>query len=122
MRHVILVVICFFMFTGSALALGVDQEDIYLTPKSPSSNFFGGYIGGASPGSIDWSIGNCVPPDGRRTKDIVFSTCDGDPAKPESWTERFRITNDGALVWSSPNGDKWIVSVDNFGSLTTTPK
>ena len=120
MKKCALVIICgLFLFVGSVSAFEVKRADIFWTPQTTSSNWFGGLIGGRDAGFIDWSIGNCVPPDGRRTDGIVISTCDGDPASAESWTGRVWIDHNPGIMVMSPDGTKWRLLVDDGGNVVT---
>ena len=97
--------------------------DIFKTPKT-SIDFFAGYTGGYSVGSIDWAIGNGSP-FGIRTNDMVFSTCEGFYIDPNDWKERMRITKNGdiGIGTASPAGKLEVADPGNdlsVGILTNT--
>lgn len=117
----IIFVVLFMVLQSSVSAFEISDADIFITPQDTASKYFGGYIGGVDAGGIDWAIGNAVPPSGSKTKDIVFSTCRGNRLLPWNWKEQFRITHGGPVLMS-PDGTKWILSVDNFGTVIATLK
>lgn len=83
----------FFIAPNFSYSYDFQYADIFVTPKN-CSDFFSGYTGGNTCGSIGWSMGNCSP-FSLRTNDMVFSTCTGVYTNPNDWQERMRITNDG---------------------------
>lgn len=118
-RNIVLALVFMFLFVANGFASEFKKADIFQTPNSINTNLFGGYVGGINTDAINWSIGNCVPLEGVKTKDVVVSGCDGDPSISANWTEKLRITQEGKLILSSPNGTRWEISVDDSGNLIT---